>query len=47
MPVFLQSDKLTILPAKNAIADNQRLTKKMHFLCIFFAKIFAYIKKKQ
>ena len=28
-------------------ADNQALTKKMHFCVIFFAKIFGHIKKKQ
>jgi len=28
-------------------AENQAVTKKVHFLCNFFAKIFGHIKKKQ
>ena len=27
--------------------ENQRVTKKMHFYVIFFAKIFGQFKKKQ
>ena len=32
---------------KNYFVENQRITKKVHFLCIFFAKIFGQFKKKQ
>ena len=28
-------------------ADYQAVTKKMHFVCNFFAKIFGQFKKKQ
>ena len=43
-PVFAEKGSKKV---KISSADNQAVTKKMHFLCNFFAKIFGHIKKKQ
>jgi len=42
--LFAQKTKNTLKTTKFAIADNQQVTKKVHFFMHFFTKIFGHVK---